>query len=106
MLEKLHGDNQYTLVLLDCEMPDLDGYEVCRRWREHERQHNLPPLKIVALTAHAMDEVKALCLSCGMDDVIHKPVSKKTLIQVLNHYKPASPAVANRSFADTSSKLP
>ena len=85
-LEKLHSGKQYTLVLLDCEMPDIDGFEVCRRWRSHEREHNLEPLPIVALTAHALDEVYSDCLAVGMNDVLYKPVGRSDLVKLLNSY--------------------
>ncbi len=91
-LERLKDPEQrFSLVLLDCEMPDLDGFEVCRRWRDYEAQHKLDRLPIIALTAHALDHVYEECLAAGMDDVCFKPVGKEALVQVLNKYSSAQP---------------
>lgn len=78
--------DKYSLVLLDCEMPDMDGFTVARRWRDFEEQHQLPPLPVVALTAHALDEVDERCLSHGMNDILHKPVTKRHLEEVLTRF--------------------
>ncbi len=86
-LERLHGNGHgYSLVLLDCEMPDIDGFEVCRSWRRYELKYNLDRLPIVALTAHALNEVRSECLLAGMDDIIYKPVGKPALAEVLSNY--------------------
>lgn len=65
------------LVLADCQMPGMDGYEMSRRIRASEAAAvpTRPRLPILALTASALDEDRAVCLAAGMDDHIAKPAS-------------------------------
>jgi len=67
----------YDLVFMDCEMPVMDGYEAVINIREAERAENLPPLKVVALTAHALDEYRKKAFDSGMDDHLTKPINRK-----------------------------
>lgn len=83
-LELLQSEHTYNLVLLDCEMPEMSGFEMCRQWRNHEKEQGLTRIPIVALTAHAMSEVRDECLAAGMDDVLYKPVGRDAIINVLN----------------------
>lgn len=85
-LSKLQTNHDYSLVLMDCEMPDLDGFEVTAAFRQYEASNNLKPLAIVALTAHALNEVNERCLQAGMDEVMYKPIGKQALVQLLNRY--------------------
>lgn len=85
-LERLHSEKCYSLVLLDCEMPDISGFEVCRRWRRHEQLEQLARLPIIALTAHALGEVSEACFQAGMDDVRFKPIDREALVELLNNY--------------------
>jgi CheY-like chemotaxis protein len=71
------------LVLMDCEMPVMDGYEATRRIRQWERQEGRPRLPILALTAHALGEHRAESRSAGMDDFLGKPVMQEMLIAKL-----------------------
>lgn len=77
----------YDLVLMDCQMPDVDGYEATRQIRLWEsRQPNAaerPRLPIVALTAHAMQGDREKCEACGMDDYLTKPFSGQDLLRIL-----------------------
>ena len=73
----------WDLVLMDCQMPIMDGYEATRRWRELEAALGARPLKIVALTASTMAEDRDRCLRSGMDDFLSKPVSFEALRTLL-----------------------
>jgi len=76
------SQNDYQLLLTDCNMPLLDGYELTKAVRE-KGNSDLP---IIALTADAFPDKKADCLNAGMSDLITKPVDLKTLKQTLKKY--------------------
>lgn len=71
----------YSLVLMDCQMPGMDGYEATRILRESG--HHLP---VIALTAHAFQEDRERCLRAGMNDYLSKPFSEEQLIAVVDSY--------------------
>ncbi|WOB06673.1 ATP-binding protein [Piscinibacter gummiphilus] len=71
------------LVLLDCQMPEMDGFEAARRIRAHEAEHHLPRLPIVALTANVFPEDREQCRAAGMDDYLAKPFDIDQLRAVL-----------------------
>ncbi len=73
----------FDLVLMDCNMPELDGLEATRRIRvrERERRSRTP---IIALTADAMESVRQSCLHSGMDDYLSKPIREERLREVLS----------------------
>ena len=73
---------EYDLVFMDCQMPDLDGYETTRRIREIGQQTDREfyrDIRIIAMTAHAMQGDRQKCLDAGMNDYISKPVDLANL---------------------------
>ena len=77
---------QYDAVLMDVQMPVMDGYEASRMIREEERKYSRPKNLIIAMTAHSMEGDREHCLEAGMDDYLAKPIQKDRLHAVLAHY--------------------
>ncbi|HET8711717.1 MAG TPA: response regulator, partial [Spongiibacteraceae bacterium] len=75
--------HEFDIVLMDCEMPGMDGYEATRRIRAYEREHNLMSKMIVALTAHTLEEHIGACRAAGMDAHLAKPLSLERLREFL-----------------------
>ncbi|QGG46749.1 ATP-binding protein [Heliorestis convoluta] len=75
----------FDLILMDCQMPEMDGYEASRRIREREKSHN-KATPIVAMTANVLWEERQRCIKAGMNDYIAKPFLRKTLIETLKRY--------------------
>lgn len=76
--------NKYDLILMDCQMPILNGYDATLQYRETESINTHIP--IIAVTANAMIGDKDKCLACGMDDYIQKPINSKELEQIIHHW--------------------
>jgi CheY-like chemotaxis protein len=78
----------YDLVLMDCQMPEMDGFEATRKFREHEVSAGaqLRPVPIIALTANAMGGDRERCLDAGMTDYLSKPIDPLKLIDLIDHY--------------------
>lgn len=73
--------NSYDLVLMDIQMPVMDGYEATRKIRSLEQGRKTPAVPIVAVTANAFKEDKERCLNAGCTDFLSKPVKKISLLQ-------------------------
>jgi PAS domain S-box-containing protein len=77
--------NNYSMILMDCEMPEMDGFEATEAIRKHEQQtgRHTP---IIAMTANAIEGDREMCLSAGMDDYISKPIATDVLEATIRHW--------------------
>jgi CheY-like chemotaxis protein len=85
----LLGKNAYHLIFMDCQMPEMDGYEATAAIRQAERESG-KHLVIVAMTANAMPGDREKCLSAGMDDYITKPIRREAIQDMLQKWTPKS----------------
>jgi len=91
------SDHDYDVVLMDVQMPELDGLEATRRIRARWPDK---PLRIVAMTANAMAGDREACLAAGMDDYISKPIRSADLLNALQRVPVAvSPAPPDTTVA-------
>ncbi|CBA14839.1 hybrid sensor histidine kinase/response regulator [Xanthomonas albilineans] len=84
----------YDLVLMDCQMPVLDGYAATRQWRQSEANATQARLPIVAMTANAMAGDRQRCLDAGMDDYLSKPIDQTRLKACLQRWLPTRPSMS------------
>jgi CheY-like chemotaxis protein/HPt (histidine-containing phosphotransfer) domain-containing protein len=82
---------RYDLILMDVQMPEMDGYEATRRIREIEQEQNRMHLPIIAMTANAMKGDREDCLLAGMDDYLPKPVKREVLRETLSGWLSQKP---------------
>jgi len=91
----IQGENPFDLVLMDCQMPGLDGYETTRIIRRNGAGEYSTEVPIVAMTANAMQGDREKCIDAGMNDYMSKPIDPDELEAKLDHWcsqKPYSPA--------------
>jgi CheY-like chemotaxis protein len=91
VLEALQRQN-YDIILMDVQMPEMDGLEATRRIRERTRAGGPNPW-IIALTANAMEGDRQACVDAGMDDYLSKPVKRETLAAALARARLTRPAL-------------
>jgi len=82
-LNRLKQNHDFNLVLMDCQMPVMDGYEATQGLRAFEEENSLQHLPVIAMTANAMEGDKEKCLAAGMDDYVSKPVNQQALKNTL-----------------------
>jgi len=95
--------DQYEMILMDCQMPVMDGFEATKEIRRREDSNTHVP--IIAMTANALPEDREICLQAGMDDYISKPINRAEFVRVLERFAPSwdqaefSPEPATKSEA-------
>ena len=72
-------EQDYDVVLMDCQMPEMDGLEATQQIRKLKK----PQPRIVAVTAHAVAGYREKCLECGMDDYLSKPYRREQLLRLV-----------------------
>ena len=100
-LEKIN-QYQFDIVLMDLQMPGMDGYETCEKIRSNPKHQDLT---IIALSAHAMSEIKDKCLQVGMNDYVSKPFKIAELIKTLTRWSQAKENVVGNSEKEENKKI-
>src|SRR5262249_9611301 len=79
---ELSAREPFNVILMDVQMPEMDGLEASKRIRERERKGGANRLSIIAMTAHAMKGDREQCIEAGMDAYISKPIRAQELLQI------------------------
>jgi len=87
-VERVTGGGKYAVVLMDCQMPEVDGYMATREIRAWQSRTQAAHVPIVAVTAHALEGEEAKVLAAGMDDFLPKPVRLESLRQMVRKWLP------------------
>jgi len=82
---------RFDLILMDCQLPKLDGYQATGQIRRHEKASGSSRVPIIALTANAIRGDRERCLEAGMDDYLSKPFRLDELQEMLRRWLPAAP---------------
>ena len=96
---ELVKNNNYDLIFMDLHMPGIDGYETSRRIRDFETEDHHPV--IIALTANAMPQEVEKIATCGMDDILIKPISEQLLIDIIKRWFSGTPDLVEVSTDTT-----
>ncbi len=82
----MHKEQPYDLIVMDCQMPELDGYQATAEIRRLEQSLGVPATPIIAMTANAMQGDREECLKAGMDDYLSKPIKHELLLRMLKKW--------------------
>jgi two-component system, sensor histidine kinase and response regulator len=97
------SDAQFDLILMDVQMPELDGIEATRRIRDIEARNGARRIPIIAATAHAFQEDREKCIIAGMDDFLSKPFTGQDIIPILDRWLEPAAVTADEASRETSS---
>jgi len=86
VVDALMAREEFDLILMDCHMPVLDGLQAAQIIRKWEKENNLIPVPIVALTASGMEEAELCCITSGMNDFLLKPFNPGDLRAIVEKY--------------------
>jgi len=86
ILDKQSENDPYQLILMDCQMPEMDGYAATEHIRKNMKCSVVSTTPIIAMTANTMKGDKEKCLASGMNDYLAKPISSKLLQEKINHW--------------------
>ncbi|MCB1601274.1 MAG: response regulator, partial [Xanthomonadales bacterium] len=101
---EMMGRGSYDVVLMDCQMPVMDGYTATRSRRTLEQERSIPRIPIIAMTANAMAGDREKCLASGMDDYMSKPLNRGLLEQTIRKWMPKNRPSVPGAEAVTSAK--
>ena len=99
------SEADYDLILMDCEMPEIDGYEATRHIRDGRAGTHNPQIPIVAITANAMTGDREKCLLAGMSDYLAKPIEWRQLADILEKWLNPQASELSPPTADTPAKI-
>ena len=85
---EVSASHAHDLILMDVQMPEMDGIDACKAIRAREKILNSPRKPIVALTANALTDDRENCLSAGMDDYLTKPFMRAQLLALVQRWSP------------------
>ncbi|MFQ5564129.1 MAG: response regulator [Parvularculaceae bacterium] len=85
----LYEQRRPGLVLMDVNMPEMDGFDATRQIRRREKAEGKPETPIIAVTGHVEPADQHLCIQAGMTDYLHKPVSLQDLVRAVRTWAPA-----------------
>lgn len=105
----ISGTTRYDLILMDCQMPVLDGYDTTRAIRSGRAGSDNQSIPIIAMTAHAMTGDKERCLASGMNDYLAKPVDPNQMLEMLTLWISTTQSIAQNetpTISDTSTTIP
>lgn len=91
-LKLIQEENYYDVILLDCNLPDIDGYEIARQIRKYERHFDRDMTPIIAISALSGPEHEQRCYDCGMDAMLSKPLSLLSLSRLLARWCQTKPS--------------
>ena len=81
-------NQEFDIIFMDCEMPEVDGYDAARLIRQYENSHGIEkPVVIIALSAHSAPEYREQAITAGMNDFLVKPVSRDDIETIIHRYK-------------------